>query len=142
MLTDRHVAEMEAAHLTLSPRELKGLTNVHQASVLAVGSRLPDVLQAFRSMAQELLLIEMRELSYRYTEQPWSPAFEYAAWHVVLNGAKKMTTEEVARLRRLADWSGGWYHRPDEAEEPQFISSSDWAGRYELHRQYEESRRR
>ena len=142
MLTDRHLAEMEAADLDLSPRELKGLTNAHQAAVLAVGSRLTDLLQGFRSMAQVLLLQELKELSLKYTEEAWAPAFEYGAWNVVLNGAEKMTPEEVARLRRLADWAGGWYHLPDEVQEPQFVEASEWAERYELHRRYEESRRR
>lgn len=142
MLTDRNLTELEAAQLDLSPRELKGLTNAHQASVLAVNARLPDLLQGFRTMAQTLLLQELRDLSLRYTEQPWAPAFEYGAWHVVLNGAEKMTELEVSRLRRLAEWAGGWYHQPDEAEEPQYIAKTDWIERYELHRRYEESRRR
>jgi hypothetical protein len=142
MLTDRHVAEMEAATLNLSPRELKGLTNEHRASVLAIESRLSDLLQGFRSMAQELLRQCMIELSIKYTEETWADGFEYSAWHAVLNGAEKLTPEELARLRRLAEWAGGWYHLLDEAQEPQFIERRDWTERYEIHLKYEESRRR
>lgn len=142
MLTDRHLAEMEAVNLSLSPRELKGLTNAHQAAVMAVGNRLPDVLQGFRSMAQEQLLLLMKELSLNYTEEAWAPAFEHAAWGVVLNGAEKMTPVEVARLRRLAEWAGGWYHLPDDTQEPIFITTKEWIERYEIHLKYEESRRR
>lgn len=142
MLTHKHLAEMEASDLDLSPRELKPLTNAHQAAVLAISQRLPDLLQAFRGMAQELLLTEMKALSLQYAESPWAPAFEYGAWTAVLYGAEKMSTEELERLRRLAEWSGGWYYLPDDTEEPIFIPTQDWVQRYELHRKYEESRRR
>lgn len=142
MLTDRHIAEMEAASLSLSPRELKALTNEHQASVLAVDARLPDLLQGFRSMSQELLRQCMIELSIKYTEEPWADGFEYAAWNAVLNGAEKLSPEELARLRRLAEWAGGWYHLLDEAQEPQFIERAAWEEKYKIHVKYEESRRR
>lgn len=141
-LTDRVLSEMEASNLDFSPRELKGLTHAHQAAAMVVGPHLQELLQAFRMMSQALLLQELYALAERYTEGPWPPGFEYAAWGVVLNGADRMTPQEVARLRRLAEWSGGWYHLPDEAQEPQFLPAADWATRYEIHLRYEESRRR
>lgn len=142
MISNRQLTELESGEFTLSPRELKGLTNPHQAMAIALGDRLPDILQGFRSMAQSLLLQELQTTSAKYTEEPWAPAFEYAAWNVVINGAEKMEPQEVERLRRLAEWAGGWYHLPDGYQEPQFVSTKDWVERYDIHCKYEESRRR
>jgi hypothetical protein len=110
--------------------------------VISVQSNSLEKQYSIEEQKQEVCLQELKELSLKYTEEAWAPAFEYGAWNVVLNGAEKMTSEEVARLRRLADWAGGWYHLPDEVQEPQFVEASEWAERYELHRRYEESRRR
>lgn len=142
MLTDRHLSALVSTDFVLSPRELKGLTPGHQAVALVLADQLPNVVDALRSMAQELLLVELRYLSERHADVAWAPLLEYSAWGVVLNGGQKMTEEETARLRRLADWAGGWYHLPDGKTDPEFIAAEEWAPKYEAFLKYEESRRR
>lgn len=142
MLTSRHLSTLEAASFELSPRELKGLAPAHQTAALVLAEQLPNVISAFRSMAQELLLVEMRYLSEHHADAAWAPLLEYSAWGVVLNGGQKVSEEETARLRRLADWAGGWYHLPDGKTDPEFITTEEWTPKYEAFLNYEESRRR
>ena len=84
--------------------------------------------------AAEKLASYMSELSNEAWFAGWNSGLEYDLWRAVIKGPYRygfidLTAEHVARLRVLAEASGGWIVSGEEGE--QFVSLKEWEEMFE-----------
>jgi hypothetical protein len=93
-------------------------------------------------MPISLLTPEARELA-EYMSQisedawcaGWMHGVEVSLWDIVVNGPREygaifITTDQVNRIRDLADAAGGWIVF-DEEEEETFVPMAEWIRRFD-----------
>lgn len=66
----------------------------------------------------------------------WMEGTEAACWEAMQDGGTRwgmtgITAEEAAELKRLSDVAGGWWHWPNDALDPVFLSIPEWEAAYE-----------
>lgn len=122
--------------LRLTNQETRALSPRSAAAVEAYVNAVPDLIGAFEEVSQRLLRFRMTELASFYMAEDWPARIEYTLWAAVENGPEVMSIDEVADLRRLAEWAGGWFHKPDGVFEPLFVDMVTWLQLYRRHADY------
>jgi hypothetical protein len=80
-------------------------------------------------IAADLLIMLMRHLSQEYFAAPWSSALESQLWEAA-HGQRNMFQKQGEQARYLSEKCQGWATWDAVANQPKYVSLSEWEGIY------------
>ena len=80
-------------------------------------------------IAADLLIMLMRHMSQEYFATPWSGALESQLWEAV-HGQRNTFQKQGEQARYLSEKCQGWATWDATANQPKYVSLSEWEGMY------------